>query len=86
MSTPPPAPIPDSTEQQIVDALNAAAPLVESGLTLVGQPGAAALVATLEQLVTHALAALQAAKGQPVTAQDVLLLAPAPITLTAPSA
>jgi len=80
------APAPVTAEQQIVNALNAATPLVESGLALVGQPGAAALVATLEQLVAAALAALQAAKGQPVNAQDVLLLMPAPITLSAPAA
>jgi len=82
MSTPT---IPTTPEQQVVNALTEATPLVEAGLTLVGQGGAAAAVAAIEQLVAKALLALQAAKGQPVNAQDVLLLLPAPITLDAPA-
>lgn len=84
-TAPNPTPAANSAEDQILNALQTAAPLVETGLTLVGQGGAAAAIATIEQLVAASLRALAAAKGTPVTAEAVLALAPAAIALPAPT-
>jgi hypothetical protein len=60
-----------STEQVVLVWSNVAATLASVILAAAGQAGAAALVPVIEKMVTASLNALEAAKGQPVTAETV---------------